>query len=118
MTFGGNLCPLQWCCISETICDLANDLIQCERWDHRKLSSPNQHLIKPAIYLDAAIPFKPAKELAVNLPMNNKGSMDVYINDMLPICHDIGDNAEQCAAAVLLALHIMGLPVHPNEPIP
>ena len=42
MTFGGSPCPSQWSCISETMCDLANDLIQCDKWKHRELFSINQ----------------------------------------------------------------------------
>jgi len=44
--------------------------------------------------------------------------VDVYIDDMTPNCPDIGDNVEHCAAAVPLALHIMGCPLDPTDPIP
>ena len=50
--------------------------------------------------------------------MNDPGSVIVYINDMPPIYPDIGDNAEQCAAAIPLAVHLIGRPTNPAEPIP
>ena len=118
MTFGGCPCPSQFGCISETICDLANDLIQCKKWNHCEIFSPNQHLVKPAYCLADTIPFKQARELAVDLPVNDLGSVDVYIDDMPPICPDIGDNAERCAAAVPLAVHLISRPTDPAEPIP
>ena len=37
---------------------------------------------------------------------------------MPPICPDIGDNAERCAAAVPLAVHLISRPTDPAEPIP
>ena len=48
--------------------------------------------------------------MALTLPIKDVGLVDVYIDDMPPICVDIGMNAEQCAAAVPLALHIVGHP--------
>ncbi len=33
LTFGGAPCPYEWGVISETICDLANELIKCDDWD-------------------------------------------------------------------------------------
>jgi hypothetical protein len=33
LTFGGAPCPYEWGVISESICDLANKLIKCDKWD-------------------------------------------------------------------------------------
>ena len=33
LTFGGAPCPFEWGVISETICNLANELVQCDDWD-------------------------------------------------------------------------------------
>ena len=118
MTFGGSAYPSLWSCISECMCDLANDIIQCRTWDHQSLHSPIQHLIPPAKRLPQNTPFAQAKELAMEYPINDIGIVDVYTDDMPPICLDSGDNAERCAAAVPLAVHIMNRPVQAGEPLP
>ena len=61
MTFGGAPCPALWSCLSEPICDVANDLIQCELWDHKILHSSNQYLITSPERLSDQIPFKAAQ---------------------------------------------------------
>jgi len=118
MTFGGAAFPALWSCHSEVICDLANDILQCPAWDHRSICSPLQHLLPPPDrnYPDA--PFAPAFPLAVDIPVNDRGSVEVYLDDLPPVCVDIGDNAERCAAVVPLALHIFGRPMALDEPIP
>ena len=61
---------------------MANDLIQCELWDHMTLHSMNQYLIAPpSAWLNDQIPFKAARELDVDLPINDKGIVDILIND-------------------------------------
>ena len=56
--------------------------------------------------------------MAVQLPDNDRGIAECYLDDIPPVCVDIGDNAERCAAALPLALHIVGRPVEDSEPIP
>jgi hypothetical protein len=45
LTFGGTACPSKWCSMSETICDLTNEIMGDETWDPTKLCSPNAHLV-------------------------------------------------------------------------
>ena len=94
MTFGGAPCPAQWSCLSESICDVANELIQCESWNHKSLHSSHQHLIPTPIQLDKSIPFTQAAELEVTLPQNDKGIVNVFIDDNIPVHPDFGDNAK------------------------
>ena len=42
LTFGGSACPPQWCCISETNCDLANDIMSS---DPSTIPSTRRHTI-------------------------------------------------------------------------
>jgi hypothetical protein len=45
-TFGGAPCPFKWGVVSESICDLANALLQCDNdWDPSELHSSVQHEI-------------------------------------------------------------------------
>jgi hypothetical protein len=117
-TFGGTPFPYLWSVHSEILGDLANDLIQCNAWDHKTLKSPLQELLPAPLRTDSDAPFAAAKPMAVTMPQNDRGIVDVYLDDLPPVCVDINDNAERCAAAVPLAIHIMGRPVEPSEPIP
>ena len=40
LTFGGKLCPIEWGCISESVTDLSNDILNCKEWDPTTLQSP------------------------------------------------------------------------------
>jgi hypothetical protein len=42
LTFGGAPCPFEWGIMSETICNLANELLKCDDWDPRTLHAPAQ----------------------------------------------------------------------------
>jgi hypothetical protein len=92
-TFGGAAFPSLWSIYSDTITDLANDLLQCPLWNHETQCSPLQPFIPlPTPNLDNS-PFAEAKPLAVSLPANDAGIADVYIDDIPPVCVDIGNNA-------------------------
>ncbi|MGH7955272.1 MAG: hypothetical protein ACREOZ_04855 [Gloeomargaritales cyanobacterium] len=119
-TFGAMSGPNNWCCISEMMCDLANDIIQTGEggWDYRSVKSPHLDVIPTPCRLEDHLPFAQAADFHVDIPQNDKGLVDCYIDDLVPICVDLKDRAERCAAAVALALHIMGRPVQAHEPIP
>ena len=118
MTFGGAPCPAPWSWLSESICDVANDLIQCETWNHKTLHSLNQHLISTPSQLDKNIPFTQAAKLNIPLPPSDKGIVDGFIDNNIPACPNIGDNAECSTASVPLALHTIGHPRSNKEPLP
>jgi hypothetical protein len=118
LTFGGAACPNYWSIHSEIIGDIANDLIQCPAWDPATLASPLQPLLPLPLRSESDEPFASAAEMSVEMPDNALGLVDVYLDDFPPVCVDINDNAERCAAAVPLAIHILGRPIAPNEPIP
>ena len=118
LTFGGSSCPPQWCCISETICDLANDIMHCPAWNPDETHSPLQVNIPPPLRFPADMPFGQAKELSVPIPDNDIGSADVFIDDFLPVALDINDNVKRVGYAVPLAVHSIGRQVSPNEPLP
>ena len=77
MTFGGSPCPSQWSCISEISCDLANNLIQCNEWDHHALFSINQARIPCPLRLPDETPFVLAQELDLDMPHNNRGIVEL-----------------------------------------
>jgi hypothetical protein len=118
MTFGGAAFPSMWSNCSEIIGDLANDLILCPDWNPNELHSPLQHLIPLPLRSTSNEPFTQAKPMSITLPVNDKGAVEVYLDDIPPVCVDIGDNVDRCNAAVPLAVHLLGRAKHPDEPIP
>ena len=118
LTFGGAPCPPTWSCISESVCDLANDLIECPAWDHATLHSPLQASIPPPLRLSDEIPLGQAVKLAVKFPREEIGKADIYLDDYAPIALDIGDNVDRVACAVPLAIHAVGRQLSADEPLP
>jgi hypothetical protein len=57
LTFGGSPNPPAWCCaVSEMVCDLANEISQCDDWDHEELFSPAQPVVPVPVMLPDDIP--------------------------------------------------------------
>jgi hypothetical protein len=120
LSFGGEPCPYMWGIFSKTICDLANAILLNDDWDPSDLFAPNQPLVLPRALLDNDIPFGEGAELIVDIPVNPRGSHNVYINDIILLTVDIqGTNNVTCRqSASLLAINATARPNHPKEPIP
>ena len=118
LPFGGKPCASEWSCISECVADITDNLLSCEEWDPKVLFSPLQRYIPPPQPLPDSIPFKEAKPLFVQLPPNDRGVADVYIDDMLTIAPDLPGNIERLNAAGPLAVHIFARPPATDETLP
>ncbi len=90
--------------MSFRICDLANAILLSNDWDPLSLQSPNQHLVPDKIILDDDIPFGIGQDLIVEIPVNPRGTVDLYIDDFCGLTVDIDDNATRLKRAPLLAL--------------
>ena len=57
--------------------------------------------------------------MIVDVPVDPRGTADVYIDDTIGLCVDIegSDNAKRLENAILLAIHVAPRPVHKSEPI-
>ena len=66
LPFGSSPAPAEFCVTSETVFDLANDLLYCEKWDPSKLPSPYAELPTPE-RLDPSTPYAQAEEADVTL---------------------------------------------------
>jgi hypothetical protein len=117
-TFGGRPCPSDWCSISESVCDLANELIQDPNWDHISLKSCYSGLLPEPERIESSVPFARAQPLAFMAPVNLIGSANVFIDDMLTACVDIVNNAERCTSSVALAMDAVGRRLDHDEPLP
>jgi hypothetical protein len=117
LTFGGSPCSNEWCTFAELCTDLANDILHCKEWDPNLLHSPYHHLLPPPIYLDDSIPFNQAADLDVDIPPDDMGRIDDFIDDGIAIVPDIDNNKNRGVAAMLLAIHTLCRPLDQNEPI-
>ncbi len=117
LTFGGSPCSNEWCTFAEMCTDLANDILHCQEWDPGLLSSPHQTKLPPAQYLDDTIPYCQAAELDVEIPPDDMGRIDDFIDDGIAIVPDIKDNKYRGVAAMLLAIHTLCRPLDPKEHI-
>lgn len=116
--FGGRPCPSEWGIISESVCDLANDIMRCPEWDPLTLHHPVAHLIPPPSNLPDSMPFADVMPTIVSVEYNDWGQADVYIDDTCTVCVDLKDNALCCSNVVPLAIHLVGRPIAPDEPLP
>jgi hypothetical protein len=82
LTFDGSPDPFEWGVISEAVCDLANELLQCEDWKPLTLHLSVEKEIPTQQCLDINIPFTVERELIIDVPIDHWGYVDVYIDNM------------------------------------
>lgn len=118
MTFGGAPCPPLWGHISGTIADLSNALIQDTSWDPGTLSDTLidslHHPSPPPI----GIPFMQSKPMIIEIPKNDNGKTDVYIDDFINVTPDVSENCRRTSAATILAIRSLSRPLDNSDPIP
>jgi hypothetical protein len=118
LTFGGAPCPNLWSVISETIADIANVILRNPFWDYINLFDPLSDSIEEPAPLSKDVPFHRAKDLAVSLPKNQDGYIDIYIDDFLGVTPDVGDNVLKLSRVLPLAIHTVSRPVNDSNIIP
>ncbi len=120
LTFGGTPCPFEWGIMSETICDLANELLKCDDWDPHTLHASVQADIPKRDCLKDNVPFAIGQELIVDVPINSCSFADMYINDTTGLTVDLPGtlNANRLEAAIPLVIEVAAWPNNVNEPIP
>jgi hypothetical protein len=118
LTFGGSPCPSLWGLISKTMIDTCNTLIQNTHWNHNDLFDPISKLIEEQSHLSESIPFSQARDLMIEIPLNDLGFVDIYIDDSVGIAPDLKDNPQRVNRAIPLAIKMFARPLDPNDPIP
>ncbi len=70
--------------------------------------------------MENSIPFAEGTELIVDIPVDARGTGDVYINDLIQatVVIDGTDNATQCECTTLLAIDTCVHSKHSNKPVP
>ena len=117
LTFGGRPNPSEWGNVSELAADLANDILKCKVQNPRTLHSPTQHIIPEASPLPDVVPLAQVAQTIVDIPAENDGKCDEYIDDSVIVGPDINDNEKRSESVILLALYTLCRPISPNEPI-
>ena len=118
MTFGGSPCPSMWGITSETITDVCNTLIHCKSWDYNTLYDNLSDSIPPPVSLPDNVPFAQTRELSINIPVNDLGKVDVFIDDYIAITPDIEDNTTRVIRAIPFAIHSVARPIDNSDDIP
>jgi hypothetical protein len=118
MTFGGAPCPALWGIISETITDVCNSLISNTTWNHEEFHDTMSDSLHPPLSLPESIKFEPALPIAVEIPINDLGKVDIYIDDTIGITPDFNDNTSRVSKAIPLAIHSLSRPLDPLDTIP
>jgi len=118
MTFGGSPNPSLWGVISETTTDLCNSLLGNSHWDHDSLYDKSSDKLESPLPLSENIPFQSAKELAVHLPPNDGGKVDIFIDDSIGVAPDLGNVPNRVIRAIPLAIRTLARPSSHQDFIP
>ncbi len=118
MAFGGSPCPSLWGYISDTICDVCNIIISNNHWVFKHAFDPLIFTLDPPKSLPDSVPFHQARNLSVEIPINDMGKLGIYIDEMIAIAPDINENVLRGSYAIPLAIHTLGRPSTDPNPIP
>lgn len=91
LPFGSSPAPAIYCTTSDSLFDLANDLTRDPHWDPDDLSSSMKNSLPDPEIIDNAVPFAPAKKLAVPVP-SREIFIDGYVDDGVGACLHIKNN--------------------------
>ena len=105
MPFGGAPCPSEFALAADLMADTINDLLSDKNWDHKTVYSDIIHELPNPIPLDDNIPFAEAKDLSVEIPIEDCGKTDVYVDDFITIGPDIDDTLERITKAPATVIH-------------
>ena len=89
-------------------------------WDPSLLCDPNGHLVPPPLFLYNSIAFAEVKDLIIDVPVDKRGTADVYIDDTIALTVDVEDSndVQPLNQVTLLAIHCAAQEKHSDEPIP
>jgi hypothetical protein len=121
LSFSGAPCPLEWGAISESVCNLINAILQHDDWDPLTLfATAAQAHVPPKEVLSYDIPFRIGQDLIINIPVNARSIIGVYINNFIGLTVDLedSDNATRLERAPLLGLTAVSREVPPFKPLP
>jgi hypothetical protein len=111
MSFGGAPNPSFWSDISEMTCDFVNELLCSRDWEPRKFLSylpVDMPLLAPARFHE---PLGPAIPVSVPIELNQFGTCEVFIDDMILAIPDLHDNLELACYVLAIAIAFLERPL-------
>jgi len=118
LTFGGAPGPNLWGVISESIADIGNAIQQNDSWNYSTFFDPLSDTIEEPLSLPDDIPLASTKKLSVTLPLNEKGYIDMYIDDNIGVTPDLGDNLLRMKRVIPLAIRTLARPLDEEDILP
>jgi hypothetical protein len=110
LSFGEKRCPSKWGALLETICDLIMAILQHDGWDSLTLftETAQTHVPEKQI-LPNDKPFGIGRDLIITIPVDARGIINVYIDDIIGLCVDLEgtDNVTCFKRAPLLRLTVV-----------
>jgi hypothetical protein len=88
-----------------------------QHWSTESLTSRYDELIPVQERLEDETPFSQARPISVDIPVNDTGKANNYTDNMVPICLDIGSNAELCTDFAAISFDVLGRHLEGFEPI-
>jgi hypothetical protein len=73
--------------------------------------------VPPPRYLSEDFPFAAAKSIDVEIPPDDWGRVDDFVDDGIVVVPDIKDNKNRAIQAMLLTMHVLFQPVDINKKI-
>ena len=104
-----------FCLLSDIITDTINDLLNCDDWNHEDICSDYINNIPDEIRMDSKIPFAESKEFSIPFPDESSGKADVFVDDIISVTADVGDNLSRLKKAPCTVIH--ALAHKPSKPL-
>ena len=97
LTFRGSPCPYKYGVISESVWGLLIALLHSNDCDPHSFKSKLGDRVPQPNFLPGETPFAEGEDLIVDIPVDPRGTSDVYIDDTISLCVDIegSDNVER-----------------------
>jgi hypothetical protein len=118
MTFGGSPNPALWSVISETTTDIGNTLLLNDEWDHQTTFDKISDQIEKPLSLPDSMDFHQSRDLAVQLPKNDCGKIDIFIDDSIGVAPDLGSIPIRVIRAIPLAIRTLARPLSEQDILP
>jgi hypothetical protein len=113
LTFGGSPSPPTWCCVSEMLTDVTNEIPLCPDWQ------PANDPLQTFDTLADDAPFGTACPMAYKIPTTLTSRSDCFVDDVIQIFLDTLENCCQLLSLIQFVANIFFCPhAGADEPIP
>jgi hypothetical protein len=80
----------------ESFCNLINAILHHDDWNPLSLyATDSQEHVPPKELLPDGVPFRIGRNLIVDIPIDTRGTIDVYIDDFIGLTVDIENTTMQ-----------------------